>query len=82
MFSIKRYEIDMIRQTKCFLRPPKYHTYVVSSKPAVAVQEKQFLVSGVGRLSLSLDLEKLMFLNSVRFIMKDITFIGRFLKPP
>lgn len=54
-----------------------YHKHVVPSEPAVAVQEKQFLGSGVGRPSLILNLEKLMFLNSVGFIMKDIAFIGR-----
>lgn len=54
-----------------------YHTHIVPIEPAVAVQEKQFFMSGVGRPSLILNLEKLMFLNSVGFIMKDIAFIGR-----
>lgn len=49
------------------------HIHVVPSEPAVAVG----IVPGVGRPSLSSDIEKLMFLNLVGFIMKDIAFIGR-----
>jgi hypothetical protein len=47
-------------------------THAVPSEPATAVQGKRFVVSGVGRPSLILDLDKVMFLISVGFKMKDI----------
>nr|XP_022342022.1 uncharacterized protein LOC111135876 [Crassostrea virginica] len=48
------------------------NSYAVPSEPATAVKEKQFLVSGIGRPSLILNLEKVMFLMSVGFKKKDI----------
>lgn len=48
------------------------YIYVVLSEFVVVVG----IVFGVGCFFFSLDIEKLMFLNLVGFIMKDIVFIG------